>query len=358
MTATTPTLPGLPLHRPQFPSTRYQGSKRKLAAGIVEYLGGYDFTTVLDAFGGTGAMAHALKREGKHVTYNDVLAFNHQIGLALIENDSVTLTEDEIDSIGRRRTGVPYGDFIERMFEGVYFTAEENRWLDVAVGNIRAMTDKYKRALAWFALFQSAMVKRPYNLFHRGNLYMRTASVTRTFGNKVTWDRPFPEHFRRFAHEANRAVMDGGDCSRATCGDVLTIKPDFDLVYIDPPYMNGRGVGVDYQQFYHFLEGMVDYDHWEERMDLRFRHRPLRRQPQPWTDPRRIHEAFRDVFDRFRKSVLVVSYRSDGIPSMDQLERMLRDVKPRVRILEGHPYQYALSTNRASREAFLLADSS
>ena len=58
----------------RFPRTRYQGSKRKLAATIVEQLRDLEFTTVLDAFGGTGAVSHAFKAIGKHVTYNDVLA--------------------------------------------------------------------------------------------------------------------------------------------------------------------------------------------------------------------------------------------------------------------------------------------
>ena len=68
----------------RFPTTRYQGSKRKLADSILCALRDLEFTTVLDAFGGTGAVAHAFKRAGKVVTYNDLLAFNHQIGLALI----------------------------------------------------------------------------------------------------------------------------------------------------------------------------------------------------------------------------------------------------------------------------------
>jgi adenine-specific DNA methylase len=39
-----------------------------------------EFTTVLDVFGGTGAVSHLFKRVGKQVTYSDALAFNHEIG--------------------------------------------------------------------------------------------------------------------------------------------------------------------------------------------------------------------------------------------------------------------------------------
>lgn len=338
----------------RFPATRYQGSKRKLAATIVEQLGDLEFTTVLDAFGGTGAVAYALKQLGKHVMYNDILAFNHQIGLALIENDSIQLDDEEIETIGLRRDGVSYCDFIERTFEGVYYTDEENRWLDIAVGNIRRVENRYRRALAWFALFQSAMAKRPYNLFHRSNLYMRTADVTRSFGNKATWDRGFQEHFRRFAYEANAAVIDGGGGCRAICRDALDVEPAFDLVYLDTPYINRAGVGVDYHQFYHFLEGMVRYEEWPALIDERFKHRPLARVNQPWSDPRLCGEMFRNLFARYRHSILIVSYRSDGIPSIDELAIMLRNVKQHIRVIDGPVYQYALSTNLRSREVLLI----
>ncbi len=337
-----------------FPRTRYQGSKRKLAGAILDNLRSRKFDTVLDAFGGTGAVSYALKCAGKQVTYNDILAFNHQIGLALIENDTARLADEEIEALGARQPGVRYGDFIERTFADIYFTDDENRWLDVAVANIRRLARPYSRAIAWFALFQSALAKRPYNLFHRRNLYMRTADVERSFGNKTSWDRSFPEHFKVFAAQANAAVIDsGGKCSSA-CSHVFSIDPGYDLVYIDTPYVNRSGVGVDYRDFYHFLEGMVCYDDWPGMIDRTSKHRRLIRRKNPWADPATCPEMFRRLFDRFRESILVVSYRSDGIPSIDELTTMLRDVKRHVDVIDGPQYQYALSTNRRSREVLLI----
>ena len=55
----------------KFPSTRYQGSKAKLANWIWEQVSDLDFLTCLDAFGGTGAVGYRLKQEDKQVTYND-----------------------------------------------------------------------------------------------------------------------------------------------------------------------------------------------------------------------------------------------------------------------------------------------
>lgn len=338
-----------------FPRTRYQGSKRKLASAILNELRGLEFTSVLDAFGGSGAMAFELKRTGKQVTYNDILSFNHQIGLALIENNTVRLDDDETESIGLRQTGVAYDDFIERTFEDIYFTTEENRWLDVAVQNIRRMACAYKRSIAWFALFQSALAKRPYNLFHRKNLYMRLAKVKRGFGNKASWDRSFDAHFKVFAAEANRAVFDSGQECRAICRDALEIEPAYDLVYIDTPYVNHAGVGVDYRDFYHFLEGMVGYDSWTAQIDRKSKHRRLIRRDDPWSNPSATLNMYRTLFNRFRNSILVVSYRSDGVPTIDELHGLLRDLKSHVRICESVRYQYALSKNRRSHEVLLIA---
>jgi len=57
------------------------------------------------------------------------------------------------------------------------------------------LEDEYEQAIAYFALFQACIIKRPYNLFHRKNLYVRMAKVKRSFGNKKTWDSSFEEMF-------------------------------------------------------------------------------------------------------------------------------------------------------------------
>lgn len=339
----------------RFPRTRYQGSKRKLAQAIVQAVGHLDCETVLDGFGGTGAVAYAFKCAGKTVTYNDVLAFNHQIGVALIENAGVALPADVAAAIDMRLPGRDYPSFIADTFDGIYFTPPENAWLDIAVTNIRHLDDAYERAIAWFAICQAALAKRPYNLFHRRNLYMRTADVPRSFGNKATWERPFGDHFASAVREANAAVIDNGRRCRALCADVMSIEPRYDLVYVDTPYVRQSGTGVDYRDFYHFLEGMLHYDHWHEMVDRSSRHLRLTRERNVWSRADTCRAAFRDLFDKFRASTLVVSYRSDGVPSIDELRTWLRDIKRHVDVVENVAYQYALSKNRTSREVLLIA---
>ena len=337
------------------PTTRYQGSKRRLLPWLWENLADLEFETTLDAFGGTGCVSYMLKCRGKRVTYNDYLKFNHLVGLAIVENSSTRLSDDDVRLVLTRHPQLEYGDFIQRRFAGVFFTAEENAWLDLACQNIPLLEDPFKRALAYYALGQSCVIKRPYNLFHRSNLSMRTSDVARSFGNKATWDRPFEEHFQKFVGQANAAVFDTGVPCKAVCRDAIDVPGQYDLVYIDTPYVTRKGVGVDYLDFYHFLEGMVDYPSWPSRINLRKKHFPLVGDRSPWSDAKRTCGAFSRLFDRYAGSTLVVSYRSDGIPSESELVAMLRRVKRNVRVLHYGEYKYVLSKNGSSKEILLIA---
>jgi adenine-specific DNA-methyltransferase len=340
---------------PRPPSTRYQGSKAKLLSWIWDSIKQLEFHSVLDAFGGTGSVSYHLKSKGKAVIFNDYLRFNWLAARAFIENNETLLDETDLDVITKRHTRKKYDNFIERTFEDIYFLSEENQWLDTVCQNIPLLADDYKRAIAYHALFQSCIIKRPYNLFHRKNLYMRTAEVQRGFGNKATWDTPFEKHFKNFVSEVNEAIFNSGVRCNALSMDALDVPGKYDLVYIDTPYLNSRGIGVDYFDFYHFLEGIADYRSWDSRIDYKRKHRPLKANRSLWSDAKQINNAFIKLFEKFSDSILVVSYRSDGIPSEEELVALLRRVKPRVDVLHYGEYRYVLSTNSTSKEILLIA---
>lgn len=338
----------------KFPTTRYQGSKQKFVDWIWECIKDIPFYTALDAFGGTGCVAYRLKQEQKQVTYNDILPFNHIIGKALIENRDTILEDWELEALLKPKAGVEYPHFIEETFKDIYFTDGENHWLDVVSTNIREMSNPYKQAIAYFALFQSSIIKRPYNLFHRKNLYVRLQEVERSFGNKKTWDTPFEIHFRKFVKEANEAVFDNGEKCRACNQDVFNITTSYDLVYIDTPYLNESGVGVDYADFYHFLNGLVNYEHWNESIDYRSKHLRLKRTNSVWNDANHIREAFIRLFRQFQHSILVISYRSNGTPAVEELISMLENEGREVQVYKSMEMKYVLS-NKQSCEVLLVA---
>jgi adenine-specific DNA-methyltransferase len=74
-----------------------------------------------------------------------------------------------------------------------------------------------------------------------------------------------------------------------------------------------------------------------------------------WLDPKRVLNAFEKLFEKFRQSILVVSYRSDGVPSLDQLVGLLRNQGKTVGNFSNRDYKYVLSSNGESKEALIVA---
>jgi len=336
-----------------FPSTRYQGSKLKITDWIWDSIKDLPFNTTLDAFGGSGSIGYTMKLHGKEVTYNDLLKFNYYIGLALIENDAVKLDNEDVEFILTKQPHIKYPSFIYDTFKEIYFTDEENSWIDQVVTNIEMFEDVYKKAVAYFALFQSCIIKRPFNLFHRKNLYIRFSNVKRNFGNKTTWDTPFESHFRHFINEVNEAVFSNGCHNKALNRDVFDVDENFDLVYIDTPYISNKGTGVDYLAFYHFLEGLVNYEKWTNMINYKTKHKKLKAPRSPWSDKKRIRSCFDKLFNKFQNSILVVSYRSDGIPSVEELVKSMQKCKSEVHEIKRKNYKYVLSNNH-SEEILLI----
>jgi adenine-specific DNA-methyltransferase len=337
------------------PSTRYQGSKYKILKWIDYYTRDLRFNSVLDAFGGTGCVGYMFKKRGKQVSYNDSLKFNYYVGLALIENSHTILEDEDIDFILTKHKNIKYPTFVYDTFHDIYFTDDENQWLDYVITNIKYIHHNYKQALAYYALFQACIIKRPYNLFHRKNLYIRTADVERSFGNKKTWDTPFESHFVKFAKEANDAVFDNGETNRAFNSDISDLDvPKPDLVYIDTPYISAKGVGVNYFDFYHFLEGIVSYDQWPNLIDYDSKHRKIKNGKNEWCNKGEIHRAFRKLFNKFKDSILVVSYRDNGTPTISELANMLAEIKQSVDV-KKLDYKYVLS-NENSKEVLIISE--
>jgi len=321
---------------------------------MFEILKRLEYDSVLDLFSGTCSVAYEFKRLGKRVVCNDYLKANYYTALALIENDDKKLTEAEVEGILFRREDIDYPTFIQDTFKGIYYKDDENLWLGTTLSNIRRIDNEYQKALAFHALFQSCLIKRPFNLFHRKNLYLRLAKVERTFHNHKTWEKPFPVYFTQFISEANNCVFSNGQNNKALNRDASSIdQTDFDLVYIDPPHISPNGRTTDYQYLYHFLEGMSDYEEWPKMIDYRTKNRRLKHKPNPWHSKRRIEQAMDDIFGRFKESILVVSYRSPGFPSEQRIIELLQRHKKRVEAYHT-PSKYVLS-NLANYEILLVA---
>jgi DNA adenine methylase len=80
-----------------YPDTRFMGSKQRLLGHIADVAARTSRRTFVDAFSGSGCVAHHMKTLGYRVITNDVLAFAYHWARASIENSTVTLTPDDCE---------------------------------------------------------------------------------------------------------------------------------------------------------------------------------------------------------------------------------------------------------------------
>ena len=350
-----PMIPRIP------PRTRYQGSKRKLLAWIDACIGDRPVSSAIDLMSGTSSVAYHFKAKGWKVGVNDYLRCNYLTAVAFIENAATTLSDADVEFLLSEPPDDADYRFIRNTFQGYFFTQPENTWVDRRIARIEqlgglygASSLKYKRALAFHALSQAALMKRPFNLFHRRNLNLRTRQAERSFGNKTTWDTPFHVLFRRLCSEGNEAVFSNGMRNRAYNypAEDLRVRSDFDLVYLDPPYFaEGRErARSDYRLLYHFIEGMARYPDWPDLIDRQDSRLALHR-THNGTGPFGCTVAeqndvllqwLRAILARWRNSILVLSYKAPGIPSARSLRQLMLEYKSKVTV-HRKAYTYALS---------------
>lgn len=322
-------LPGAVNRTASFPRLRYMGSKYRLVphlAGIFDEVGG---TTALDAFSGSGVVSYLLKALGYQVTANDFLAFPTTIARATVVNQDVRLTGDDIGTICG--PAADDRDFIQRTFNGLFFTGEDRRFLDSAWSHIDRLTGG-KQAVAVAALVLSAARKQPRGVF--------TVTGLRYDDGRRDLRLPLREHFRERAADYNQVVFDSGQPCTARTGDVFDLDPQpFDVVYLDPPYTPPKDDNC-YIKRYHFLEGLSTYWRGQQIMQ-NTRTKKLPKRYTPFSYKHTVTDALRRALKQFRDSVIVLSYSSNAVPDAATIEALLREVKDDVQVrLIDHSYSF------------------
>lgn len=324
-----------------FPRLRYMGSKYKLVphlATLFHQLGG---TTALDAFSGSGVVAYMLKALDYAVTSNDFLAFPQVIAEVTVTNQREHLTAADVERIVG--PSADDRDFIQRTFDGLYFTAEDREFLDSAWSHVATLKGA-KRAIAISALVLAAARKQPRGVF--------TFTDLRYDDGRRDLHLPLRQHFVEAAEAYNSVVFEGQRC-QALQGDALQLEGgSFDVVYLDPPYAPPRDDNC-YIKRYHFLEGLAVY--WEGLTILdRTKTKKLEKRYTPFSYKHTVTAALLETFERFRDSTLVLSYSSNAVPDAETIEKLMRSVKHDVRVISiDHRYHFgthALAQRRSVAE--------
>ena len=311
------------------------GSKYRVVPYLAKVFAELPCGRVLDGFSGSGVVAYALKEMGAEVVTNDFLHFPATVATATIANSDTTLTPEDLECI--LRPNADGRDFIRATFSGRYFPDDDLGFLDAAWSHIEGL-GPHKQALAISALCLAAARKQPRGVF--------TVTDFRYDDGRRSLRAPLRTLFTEAVSDYNQAVFDNGRSSRTVCGDIFELEPEgFDTVYFDPPYVPPRDDN-DYIKRYHFLEGLSLY--WRgQRIMEETTTKKLEKRFTRFAYKRTIREAFRELFHRFRESVIVLSYSSNSIPDGQELEELLRTEKRDVR-MHAIPHRYSFGTHAAA----------
>ena len=197
----------------RFPGSHYMRSKHAILPFIHDVLNNLDFHTVLDACSGSGAVSYLLKSMGKSVTSNDMLSFCYHTARACVANNVEYLAVQEVEQLL-----LPHAlkeNFIEKTFQGLYFSDDENKWLDNLVANIHAMTSPYKQSIAFASVVRACLRRRPRGTF--------TYTGLRYDDGRRDLQISLEQHFLNAVALFNAATFDNGQSHAAWNCDIFSL---------------------------------------------------------------------------------------------------------------------------------------
>ncbi|MFB3829008.1 MAG: DNA adenine methylase [Bryobacteraceae bacterium] len=331
-----------------YPELRYMGSKHRLLPWIHGVLRTLNFKTAADPFIGSGCVAYLLKAMGKRVIASDFLNFPTVLASATVANNKHRLDGPAVKALLARRKNGP--NFIEKTFEGIFYTTADLRFLDQVCGNLEGLENPFQRDLARAALIRACLKKQPRGVFTVSGNLSRYDDGRRDLRLSVE------EHFLEQVEAFNRVVFDSGIRHTVRKADVFGVSTDgVDLVYLDPPYVP-RSDDNCYMKRYHFLEGLSCYWKGVQIME-QTRVKKIQKPYTPFSYRRTAIDAFDRLFRAYRNSIIVLSYSSNGYPDREELEQLLRRYKKSVTAYERtHRYHFGNhgSVQRAEVREYLI----
>lgn len=319
----------LPPQMSHFPPTRFMGSKYAILSQIWAVARQFPHASVLDLFSGSGAVSYMFKTQGKAVLSNDYMAFCADAAAALVANDYETLSASDVAILTDPDTATD--GFVSETFRGLYFSDEDNAFIDTVRANIAGIECPAKLALARTALVRACLKKRPRGIFtytgHRYDDGRRDLQLT------------LAEHFTEAVGLLNAAVFANGKTHDSRFGDAFSYPLTADLVYIDPPYYSPLSDN-EYVRRYHFVEGIAR-DWTGVSIQSHTITKKFQSYPTPFRSRAGAYNALEQLFLQHQASILLISYSSNAQPSRSELVALLSEYKNRVEsVAIDHRYHF------------------
>lgn len=311
-----------------FPGTRYMGSKNKIIFEIWNYLRDLEFESFFDAFAGSNVVSYFMKCKGKKVITNDFLTFSYYFSKAIIENSFERISNNELVFLQGINNN---NQFIQKTFKDIFFCDEDNSFLDRVRYNIDFIKCDYKKSLALSALVRACLKKRSRGIF--------TFVGERYNDGREDMKRSLESHFIESVEIFNKAVFDNSLSNQSLNKPTESLQITTDLVYFDPPYYSPKSDN-DYLRRYHFVEGLVK--NWEGiSIQEHSKVKKFKSYPSPFSKKESAYNAFESLIEKFQKSIIVISYSSNSLPTKDELFSILKKYKSHVIVHEiNHTYSF------------------
>jgi adenine-specific DNA methylase len=308
----------------QFPEPQYLGAKHTHLAWIKSFIPN-NVKTAIDAFAGSQSVAFLFKQLGYKTMTNDFLNFNNQIGIALIENKNIKLTDDDLKILFQQAKNKNNFELIENTFTNVFFEKEEARLLDNFRANIQLLENPIKQAIAFAVINRSMTRKITMGHFAHTQALVYASDPERIKRNR-SLIRPIKEIFIEILPKYNNAIFDNNQDNKSFNKNILELLPSvekIDLAYFDPPYCDSH---ADYQGFYHLLETFTEY--WK---DKEFVNGIKRYEPQRVSG----FDKKSDVINSFKKLFEIsaeipnwlISYNNRSFPGISEFEKLISKYK-------------------------------
>ncbi|MBW9219251.1 DNA adenine methylase [Anoxybacillus ayderensis] len=319
----------LPNQLEKYPTTRFMGSKQNLLEYIWSIASQFQFESVLDLFSGSGIVSYMFKSQGKQVMSNDYMAFSYYFTKAMVENNSISLTDQDLCLLFDQST--KHDNFVSETFKNLYFDDKDNEFIDTIRANLDRLKNEYKRAIAISALVRACLKKRPRGIF--------TYTGYRYDDGRRDLTLTLQEHFLEAVRQINNAVFDNEKMNKSRHGDAMDCRYKADLVYIDPPYYSPLSDN-DYVRRYHFVEGIAR-DWKGVEMQWNTKTKKFKSYPTPFSSIKGAHDAFDLLFKRHQDSILIVSYSSNSLPTKDEMLTLMAKYKKQVEVFSvDHRYSF------------------
>ncbi|MCK4641704.1 MAG: DNA adenine methylase [Candidatus Marinimicrobia bacterium] len=311
------------------------GSKNKIIHEIWNTLKDYEFNSFFDAFAGSNVVGYFMKSKGKEVITNDFMKISYITAKAIIENSNVHLGKSDVDFLLSNKNKENY---ISNTFMGLYFSDQDNQFLDKVRFNISLLDDEYKQTIALSSLVRACMKKRPRGIF--------TFVGHRYDDGRSDIKKSLENHFIDNVLSFNDAVFDNDTHCKANNSLTQKLNIKADLVYFDPPYFTPNSDN-DYVRRYHFVEGLAK--NWEGlEIQEHTKTKKFKSYKSPFSKKEETYTAFENLIKKYKNSMIAISYSSNSLPTKAEMIEILKKHKNTVVVHEiDHLYSFGNQNHKA-----------